>query len=315
MKIDLHNIIDVLKNENIGVLYGGLSSERPVSLKSGNAVSEALNSLNIKHTLFDVNYDIINQLLENKISLVFNALHGKYGEDGTLQGMLDMVNIKYTGCNQLTSAITMSKLYTKDIFKANNILTPEYIVLKKNDILNKSKIFYPNVIKPDTEGSSIGLFIVYNESEFDEYISESFKYSNTLIIEKYITGREFTSSIIGNDKIINLPIIEIKPKNKYFDYEAKYVKGMTEFVVPAQIKNDIKEKIFFDTSKIYSIFGCKGMSRIDFMIDNKNNNVYYLEINTIPGLTETSLLPQAAKSYGYDFPELISRILYYSLVK
>lgn len=315
MKKNLSEIIAVLNNHNIGVLYGGLSSERPVSLKSGKAVSEALSSMNIKHKLFDVHADIISILKNDNITLVFNALHGKYGEDGIIQGMLDMVNIKCSGCNAMTSSVTMSKTYTKHIFKANNILTPEYFVLYKNSVIDKSKLFFPNVIKADTEGSSIGLFIVDNESDFDKYVSEAFNYSDVVIIEKFISGREFTAGIIGNNDMINLPFIEIIPKNKYFDYEAKYVKGMTDFIVPADIPYNLTDSIIADTSKIYSVFNCSGMSRIDFIIDDISKKPNYLEINTIPGFTATSLLPQAAKSYGYDFPELIIRILYYSLIK
>jgi D-alanine-D-alanine ligase len=312
MKNNINEIIELIKKEKIAVLYGGLSSEREVSLKSGKAVSDALNSININHILFDVNHNILNDLLNNNITLVFNALHGRYGEDGTLQGMLDMVNIKYSGCNQLTSAITMSKLFTKHIFKANDILTPEYIILYSHKKIDKSKLFYPHVLKPDTEGSSIGLFMINNEEEFNHYIKESFKYCNTVFIEKYIKGREFTAGVIGNKKSIVLPILEVRPKNSFFDYEAKYVKGMSDFIVPADIPKILKEKVSKEVSKIYSVFGCKGMSRIDFIID-EYNNIYYLEINTIPGFTATSLLPQSAKSFGYDFPELISRLLYYAL--
>ncbi|HOK40670.1 MAG TPA: D-alanine--D-alanine ligase [bacterium] len=305
--------LKLVSKENIAVIYGGLSSEREISLKTGKGISNALNNLKIKHKLYDFNFNTINELLNDKVTLAFIALHGKYGEDGTIQSMLEFHKIKYTGCGPLCSAITMSKKFTKYVFKANNITTPDFVVINKNENIYLP-FDLPLVIKPDTEGSSIGLTIAFNEKEYYDGIEKGFQYCDELVIEKYISGRELTAGIIGTkNKIINLPIIEIKPKNKYFDYEAKYTKGLTDFIVPAEIPEFIKEKIFIDCSKIFKIFDCSGMSRIDIIYDEKNQNLFYLEINTIPGFTETSLLPKAAKAIDISYENLVLNILYYAI--
>lgn len=305
--------IEKLKNQNIAVICGGLSSEREISLRTGNSVSEALKSIMIPHKLYDFSLNTLNELIDDHITLAFIALHGRYGEDGTIQGMLDMAKIKYTGCSPITSAVTMSKEFTKYIFKENNIPTPDYAVLKdKNN--KENPIGFPVVIKPDTEGSSIGLSIVFDESEFEDKLETAFRYCDSVVLEKYIAGRELTVGIIGNKNPINLPIIEIRPKNKFFDYEAKYTKGMTDYIIPAVLNEKLKEKIFVETSKIYKIFNCSGMCRIDVMAD-ENDNSYYLEINSIPGMTATSLLPKAARAFGLEFSDFVVKILNYALEK
>ncbi len=300
-----------MKNRRIAVLMGGPSSEREISLKSGNCVLNALKEAKLNATAFDVNRELPDRLIKNKINLVFIALHGKPGEDGTIQGMLDILNIPYTGSGVLASALSMNKIASKRLFQIAEIPTPEFRVINKNKPHFNPSQSLPVVIKPSTEGSTIGISIVRKEDEFKKALETAFHYDNDVICEKYIDGKEITVGILEEKA---LPIIEIIPKSGFYDFNAKYKKKSTDFVVPAKLKKEKIDQIKQIALKAHKIIGCYGMSRADMKLDSKLNP-YVLEINTIPGLTETSLLPKAAQAAGISFMELCLRLLNLAIKK
>jgi len=232
------------KSLKIGVIAGGISSEREISLLTGKNIYDSLLRLGYNAIFIDPVDDFFNRLKE--INIAFLALHGKYGEDGIIQGLLEFARIPYTGSGILGSAIAINKILSKKIFQCENILTPDYLEVEfKNGLelsglkkLLDKKIGYPVIVKPNTEGSTIGVSIVYDDSRLESAVNEALKYDTTVLIEKYIEGRELTVSIIGNEPIA-LPIIEIKPKSGFYDYEAKYTSGMTEYVVPADLDDKL----------------------------------------------------------------------------
>ena len=328
----------------IAILLGGSSSEREVSLASGKAVATALKSKGHDILIFDPavgeriieldeilpdgihgvipseselqklspkNYiDAVNSKLLDNVDLVFLTLHGKWGEDGMIQSLLEFRNIKYTGSKVFSSALTMDKAMTKILMKQNGILTADWLTAnKKSDVENikneiKNKIGFPLVVKPNDQGSTVGLTIVENENQISDAISLALQFSETALIEKFIPGRELTVSII-KDKV--LPIIEIKPKDGFYDYAHKYTKGMTEYFCPAELDKNLTEQIQFATKKLFDVCNCSGFARVDFRLQD-DGKFYCLEINTIPGMTATSLVPKAAKATGIEFPELCEMI-------
>lgn len=297
----------------IGVIAGGISSEREISLLTGKNIYQSLLKSGYNAIFIDFKNDFYSKL--KKINLAFLALHGRYGEDGTVQGLLELVKIPYTGSGVLGSAIAINKILSKKILEYENILTPKYIALNSNDGLDlkkiksliNEKIVYPVIVKPNCEGSTIGVNIVNNNDQIKHAIEDALKYDNKILIEKYINGRELTVSIIGNEPVA-LPIIEIKPKSGFYDYESKYVKNMTEYIVPAELDKDISRHISEVAVKSHMVLECSGISRVDFMLDN-HNNAYVFELNTMPGMTATSLVPKAAKAAGINFDLLVEIIL------
>ncbi|MEW5691936.1 MAG: D-alanine--D-alanine ligase [Candidatus Hydrogenedentota bacterium] len=299
------------------VIKGGLSREREVSLRSGTAIASGLREAGFEVLELDLKEDIIKEILDAvtkfKPDVAFIALHGRIGEDGKPQAIFECLGIPYAGAGVLGSAIGLNKLITKEIFVANDIPTPEYVVYReRDDIFDYQDLEYPVIVKPWEEGSSIGMGIAYNFIELQEIVKDSIKYDNVLIIEKYYKGRELTVGVIGNREPLLLPIIEIVPLKDFFNYEAKYTKGFTEYKVPAVIDKDVEREIYFYSKKIYEILECRGMGRIDLILTD-NKKPLFLEINTIPGFTETSLLPKAALKAGISFKDLVSRIVEYAL--
>lgn len=301
------------KSLKIGVIAGGISSEREISLLTGKNIYSSLLKSGYNTVFIDSGDDFLFRLKE--INLAFLALHGKYGEDGTIQGLLEFAKIPYTGSGILGSAIAINKILSKKIMRYENILTPDYIAVDlKNEpdlselkkLLDK-KLEYPVIVKPNTGGSTIGINIASDDTQLEYAVSEALKYDSKILIEKYIRGRELTVSIIGNEPVA-LPIIEIKPKSGFYDYEAKYVKGMTEYMVPAELDKEITGHISETAVKCHKALECKSISRVDFILDNYNN-VYVFELNTMPGMTATSLVPKAAKAVGIDFDLLVEIIL------
>lgn len=309
MKKDLHNKV-------IGVVMGGPSAERAVSLRTGVAIVMALKALDYQVESIDLDpADFLAQLKEKKVDIVFNAIHGLYGEDGKIQGFLDMVGIPYTGSGVTASAIAMDKVASKRIFVAENIPTPDFLIINKNNLANAENIItekfsLPLVIKPKDQGSSFGVTIINNLSELKSALSESLKYSDEVLVEKFIAGRELTvSTLYENGEIIALPIIEIAPKSGKYDYQSKYTVGATEYIVPAQISAELTSEIQAAAKKVFQVIGCRGVGRTDVILDH-DNNFWILEINTVPGMTETSLVPKAAKSVGINFEQLCEKILH-----
>lgn len=297
----------------IGVIAGGISSEREISLLTGENIYNSLKKSGYNVIFIDPAGKFLNLLKE--IDIAFLALHGKYGEDGTIQGLLEFEKIPYTGSGVQGSAIAINKILSKKIMRCEDILTPDFVALNfegKPDLkrikeLQGRKLTYPLMVKPNTEGSTIGTNIVDNDTKLENAIIEAIKYDKDILIEKYIKGRELTVSIIGNEPVA-LPIIEIKPKSGFYDYKAKYTKGMTEYVVPAELSRELTRDISETAVKCHRVIGCKSISRVDFILDG-SNNAYVFEINTMPGMTATSLVPKAAKAAGIDFSLLAEIIL------
>ncbi len=311
-----------MKKINVAILYGGFSSEREISLKTGTAVYRALSKLpKYSVKLIDLRKEsFINQILKLKqehIDIVFVALHGKFGEDGKLQSLLESLNIKYTGSSSLSSSIAMNKHFTKLILKANNIPTLPWILLNsdnKNNVkqlLKKEKINFPVIVKPCCEGSTIGVSVSTNYSELEKAIKLAFNYDKNIIIEKFITGKEITVPILGNQV---LPMIEIIPNlNKFYDYQSKYAPSGSTHIIPPRINKKLCSYIETIALKSMKCIGCEIVCRVDCIVDEKTNSVYVLELNTIPGMTETSLLPESARYAGISFESLVEKIIDLSL--
>lgn len=298
--------------KNIVVLMGGFNSEREVSLSSGEAVYEALTRLGYNAIKVDFNRNIADQLQKIKPDIVFNALHGKYGEDGRIQGLLDILNIPYTHSGLLASAICMDKILTRRLCATYGLRSPEYDILVKGEDKNNKKIIdqigKPFVIKPISEGSSVGVEIILPNFKFNinEY---GWQYGDEIIIEKYIAGQELHVAIMDNQA---LGIVEVRPKKLFYDYECKYTNGMTDYIVPAEISKDKYEEAMELGLRCHKNLGLKGISRVDFILNNKDggdNQIYLLEINTHPGFTSNSLVPKVAKYRGISFEEIIEYLV------
>ena len=299
-----------MNKEKITVLMGGMSAEREVSLDSGKACAKALNELGFDVTSLDAKDDFIEKLIRNRPDKVFNALHGKFGEDGSIQGLLEHLKIPYTHSGILSSAIAMDKLTSKKIFKDAKINTPEYLVVKNLEDFKKSKIGYPCVVKPNDEGSSVGVYIFnqLKKSNEDTVISLLKKY-NFLILEKYIPGREIQVAVMGSKA---LGAIEIIPTRSFYDYEAKYSSSAkTKHVIPVSMNESDYKKILDTALGAHNTLGCKGVTRSDFRYNesDKDNKIYILEVNTQPGMTNLSLVPEIANYYGISFNELVEWII------
>jgi len=294
----------------IAVLMGGPSSERDVSLQSGKAIQRACENLAFDTTsvVFDTNImDHLDTLLN--VDLVLIALHGGLGENGRIQGLFESLGIQFTGSDALSSAICMDKHISKLLVKDVGISTPKWMRIRKNESFNKSLIEYPCVVKPNSEGSTIGLTIVDHVNQLEEAIKKALAYDNEILVEDYIAGKELTVSVLGDDI---LPIVEIRPSHALYDYECKYSKGLTEYYCPAELDNKLSKNIQETTSEIYNHLKCRHYGRVDFRLDN-DNKCWFLEVNTLPGMTETSLVPKAAKAAGITFDKLIHNIIIQAL--
>lgn len=299
--------------KKIGILTGGDSAEREISLKSCEAIERACKELdyNTVRIVIDGNAQkIIPKIVE--VDFVFIALHGGKGENGVIQGLLDSLNIPYNGSGVLASSLGMEKSITKQLAKSYEIPTPNW----KNFIdIDESKDYisneFPIVVKPSADGSTLGLSFVKNQAELAKAVELADEYDGNIMIEDYIEGRELTVTIIGQQVF---PIVEIIPKHQFYDYECKYQKGMSEYICPAVLTNALTEKIQNIALDIFNILQCSGYARADFILD-KNNNPWFLEINTLPGMTATSLVPKSAMVAGVSFNSLIQMIINESLKK
>jgi len=299
-----------MNKEKVTVLMGGISAERDVSLDSGKACAKALSEIGFDVTSLDAKDDFIEKLIKNKPDKVFNALHGRFGEDGSIQGLLEHLKIPYTHSGILSSAIAMDKLTSKKIFKEANISSPEYLVIKTVKDFQSAKIGYPCVVKPNNEGSSVGVYI-FNEpkkSDEDTVVTLLKKYS-FLILEKYIPGREIQVAVMGSKALGG---IEIVPTRSFYDYEAKYsANAKTKHIIPVKINEADYKKILDMALQAHNILGCRGVTRSDFRYNesDKVNKIYILEVNTQPGMTSLSLVPEIANYYGISFNELVKWII------
>ncbi|MFA6432107.1 MAG: D-alanine--D-alanine ligase [Candidatus Margulisiibacteriota bacterium] len=308
-------MLKTLKNKKIAVLMGGRSSEKEVSLRSGKRVLASLLSQGFDAFSIDLTDDLIAHLKKHKTDIVFIMLHGSPGEDGTVQGMLEVAQIPYTGSKVLASALAMNKVAAKRIFEAVCIPTPGYFEIDANaDIAEqvekiKKSLPLPLVLKPVSEGSSVGIKIIKKGEELEPLIKEAAHKYKHVFVEEYIRGKEVTVGIIGSgSKTQALPILELAPKNEFYDYESKYTSGMTEFILPANLPKPIYEKTQETALLAHKALGCHGVSRVDIIVTGEHIP-YVHEVNTIPGMTEHSDLPAEAKSAGISFDELVVKIL------
>lgn len=300
------------KDLKIAVLAGGMSSEREVSMRSGRGCYEALKRLGFKNTeLVTVDENIAQVLKNGHYDIAYNALHGKYGEDGCIQGILEILKIPYTGCGVMASAVCMNKEYTKRLLASTGEipLVKSVFVRKGEDVFEKTKdLNYPLITKPVCEGSSFGMTKVNTKAELSDAYNEASKYNNDVLIEEYLTGISATVGVLEKDGVpFATEILELRPKNEWYDYEAKYTKGMTEFILPAEISPEMTKRVKEIAVKAYKTAGCSGVSRIDFLIADEIP--YVLEINTSPGMTETSDLPAQSAVMGIDYDNLVLLIL------
>jgi len=327
---------------HIALLVGGTSPERAVSKSSGKSIYNALKTLGYKTTVIDPAYggeqpeDIelffaekdfstvsnpnyikaLNLDIWKDIDLAFIALHGKWGEDGTIQSMLELKEIKYTGSKVLSSALAMDKIKSKILFDHHRVRTPKWIAVKNGDIKTeyvvdriKNELGFPVVIKPNDQGSTVGLSICHKEAEVGEALALAYKYSDRVLIEEYIPGRELTVAVIDNNP---LPVLEIKPKHGIYDYECKYTAGMSEYIVPAPLPEIVFQELQVMAVQAFKGLRCEGYARVDFRL-NPENIPYTLEVNTLPGMTSLSLVPKMAKAAGISFEQLVEKIINLSL--
>lgn len=302
--------VDMMK---IAVLYGGISGEREVSLSSGKGIIEALQRNGHEVIGIDFNPKQMNQIIDLEVDLVFIGLHGKFGEDGRIQGLLDMLNIPYVGSDVLSSALAMDKDKAKQVFKSQQIPVAKSRSYEVTDETNMKKLEEkiqtlfkpPFVIKPNREGSTLGLTIVNDYEQIEEAITNAVTSDDVILVEEFINGRELTVPVLGQKGKENaLPVIEIIPKNEYYDYESKYSVGGSEHIIPARLDDETTKIVQDYAVKAHQGLGCRTYSRVDFMLD-ENNVPIILEVNTLPGMTPTSLFPDAAKSIGISYEEMI----------
>lgn len=290
----------------IGVFLGGTSRERPISLRSGKAVYEALIQSGENPVLIDTANGFHSKLAGKSIDVAFIALHGTGGEDGTIQKILDRYHIPYTGSGPKSSRFAFNKALSKRILKRSGIPTPDYDVI---DQFNWRRVIKrwnpPYVVKPLEEGSSIGIFFVERKNSGMGKIKSGITQYGKLLIERKIKGREFTVGILGDSA---LPVIELKPKRRFYDYKAKYTKGLTEYLAPAPISDNLMKSLQKMALKTHQVLGLHDLSRVDFKVD-QDGKPYVLEANSIPGFTETSLLPKAAQCVGLNFQDLCLYLL------
>jgi len=304
-----------LKSKKIAVLMGGRSGEREVSLRSGKKVLDSLKSQGFRVVPLEPDDKLIDNLKKNKIDIAYIMLHGKYGEDGTIQGLLEHFNIPYTGSRVLASAQAMNKVASKRIFLATGIPTPQYMTIDPDADIKKQcekikRIFpFPLVVKPTSEGSSLGVTIVKEENDLEKVLADTVKKFNDVFIEEYIKGKEVTVGILGTgDDLTALPILELKPKAEFYDFKSKYTEGGTDFILPAKLPKDLYKHTQETALRAHRALGCRGVSRVDIIIKG-SHTPYVHEVNTIPGMTDRSDLPAEAQCAGISFDELVVKIL------
>ena len=298
----------VLKKKKIGVLLGGDSSEREVSLKSGMAVHSALKANKYNVTAIDAAGDLCRLIKKEGIDIAFIVLHGGHGENGAVQGLLEVMHIPYTGSGVLASALAMDKEASKKIFLYHGIPVPAFGIISGAEAAVKNvrmPFRFPWVVKPAAEGSSVGVEIVRGEASFSKALKKALSYGERVIVEHYVRGKEVQIGIL-NDKVLGG--VEVKPSLEFYNYEAKYTAGLTEYILPPRLSPKVYEKAKEAAVSAHRALGCSGATRVDLIIDGKGRP-FVLEVNTIPGMTETSLLPKIANNAGYDFIGLLEEIL------
>ncbi len=298
----------LLQGMKIGVLMGGLSSEREISLRSGKAVFEALKRKGYDAVCIDPARDLGLQMLRHKVDAAFICLHGTPGEDGTVQGLLEFMGIPYTGSGVLASAVAMDKIVAKKLLIYHGIPTPVFEVNEQGKTIGK-RVALPVIVKPAKQGSTIGVTRVRIKKDLEKAIRVARRFGPKVLIEKFIKGRELTVGILND---LALPVVEVRPVSGFYDFKSKYTPGRTEYLVPAPILRRVAKRVQELALSTHQALGCSGASRVDLMLA-EGDDPYILEVNTIPGMTETSLLPKAAREAGISFDDLVERILVMAL--
>ena len=295
-----------LRKKRIGVLMGGFSSEREISLRSGKSVLSSLLELGYKAAPIDcAGDDMAGRLMKERIDVAFIALHGHYGENGAVQGLMEMMGIPYTGSGVLSSALAMDKAASKAFLSYHGIPTPEFMVLKNNE-MPRPTLPMPFIVKPSSQGSTIGVSIVDKKDRYHAALRKAYRYDTKVLVERFVDGRELTVAILDGRVF---PVLEIIAKGAIFNFRAKYTKGGYGVRVPAELKKGLESRIKSVALSTYNLIGCSGAARVDMILEDKTEEPYVLEINTVPGMTEVSLFPRAAASEGIGYPALVELML------
>ena len=301
----------------VAVLLGGRSAEREVSLNTGGQVAEALNSMGFDVVTIDTDDDeFVVSLVGAQADVVFICLHGRFGEDGTVQGLCELLELPYIGSGGLASALAIDKVKSKQVFSHIGLSTPDYAVLHRGELVEIDELVATlgekTVVKPANEGSSVGMTIVHEAAELPAAIEKAFEHDRTILVERFVAGVEVTVAVIGNEDAVALPTLEIEPVHEFYDYDSKYVPGMSRHIIPAGVSEEAREECQRLALSAHKTLGCRGISRSDTIVAD-DGSVWLLETNTIPGMTSTSLVPDAARAAGIEFPELCRMIVEYAL--
>lgn len=301
----------------VALLSGGTSGEREISLASGKGAGEALESVGFQVCYLDpAQKEDIKALIDGSFDVAFLCLHGKKGEDGTLQGLLEILDIPYTGPGVWSSATAMNKAKSKVFYEINGVPTAPSVYLKKEEPCDPQEVARLMngrcVVKPATEGSALGIYMVEGASEIEEALEKVFEIDRLALVERFIEGTELTVAVLGNNEPFALPVIEIVPQGEFYDFDSKYAPGGSQHICPARLDEQTTARVQEYAAKAHQALECRGMSRSDFILDTEGNP-WILETNTIPGMTSTSLLPDAARAAGMDFPELCTKLIEFAL--
>ena len=302
-----------MRQMKVAVLMGGMSAEREVSLQTGRAIAGALRDLGHEVVEVDVDRTLPAALAGENPDAAFMALHGRGGEDGTVQGLLEIMRIPYTGCGVMASAVTMDKVTTKEVLCAHGLPLIEDMVIQggyaSEDLRQiEEALGFPVMVKPANEGSSIGVVQVDSLEQLAPALDDALQRDSRVLVERFVDGRLLTVGVLGNEPIV-LPVLEIKPRQGFYDYEAKYQPGMTDYEVPAKLEDEVAADAGRIALESFKRLCCEGISRIDLMLEASTGKLYVLEVNTIPGMTATSLLPKAAQATGMSFEEVVAMVL------
>jgi len=302
----------------IGVLIGVKSTEKEIAMKTAKNIISALKVKGYEFCEIPIDENIVENIKREKIDVAIISAHGLYGEDGTIQGLLELLGIPYVGSGVLASALALNKVMAKKIFLFHKIPTPKWIEISKKDMETKDlekilenikELKKPWIVKPSNQGSTIGLSVANNKDELIKALEYAFKFDQYILIEEFIRGKEITASIYDVENTICLPLIEIIPKTGFYDYQTKYTPGLSEHIIPARLSEETYKKAQELGVLAHQALGCRHLSRVDMIVEEDTQNIYVLEVNTIPGMTETSLYPESAKAFGIEFPDLIDSFI------
>jgi D-alanine-D-alanine ligase len=301
------SLLSVLRRRRIAVLFGGPSAEREISIRSAAAVRASLRRCGIAHRAFDLTSRVCEPLRRHKISLAFLTTHGTVGEDGRLQGLLDILGIPYTGSGVLASALAMHKPTAKRVFQSAGLATPRWAVVRAGDVVTPRTLglSLPVVIKPASQGSAVGVTVARTLPQFRAGLRTSGRVEDEILVEDYVPGAEITVGLVG-DRI--LPVVEILPAHDFYDFHSKYAPGGSRHLIPARLSPEVQRKAQEMAVAAFHVLGCRHVGRVDFLVDQRGQPTL-LEVNTLPGMTATSLLPDAARAVGLDFDGLVLTLL------